>query len=278
MTGWILAALALLGATAKRNEDPPLGGPLPPSPEPTPPGPGPGPGHDPLPELSGEELARHGRDQGSAEALATGLWWVTWAPIQMGPYTLYVSTDCLSVGSPPIRWSPTHLQAQQFADAAGALLPTPAIVDAIWAQATHHAAPRPTDAWRKGDGTMMSVDEWVKYAASVEKDYGPPPTGELTSPLGKDYVQVPELTARPTQCAIYGWTKMDGVFIQPVSLIHENTYADYSHTCRLVARQVKTSDGQALDLADLYLAGDPWVAPRGPTPPRHPRAPILEVS
>ena len=105
-------------------------------------------------------------------------------------------------------------------------------------------------------------------------DAGPPASSVLVAPVGKDYVQVPQLRQRPTQCAIYGWHR-----IQPVSLVHEASYRDYSHIGpRLVARRVvRLADGAELDLADLYETGDPALAPLGPTPARHPAVPLFTV-
>jgi len=42
------------------------------------------------------------------------------------------------------------------------------------------------------------------------------------------------LIARPGRVAIYGWQQPGGKNIQPLSTVHENTYADYSHGVRLV--------------------------------------------
>lgn len=220
----------------------------------------------PSPSLAGRELARHGGRGAVLTALELGIVTPRWVPLQIGPYELAVSSDSVAAGG--LRWSPTHLQAQHVADAHGALLPTPAIVDAIWNAAAVHLEPHP----RGHDAAMMSVSEWLAYADRVEQDAGAPDALELVAPLGKDYVQVPELAAHPGRGAIYGWHRLDGRPIQPVHLGHESNYADYSHTARLVSRFVRRDDGSQLDLADLYLSGDPWIAPQGPTPPRHPAA------
>ena len=35
--------------------------------------------------------------------------------------------------------------------------------------------------------------------------------------------------------AIYGWQRLDGIPIQPLTIIHAATYVDYSHGIRLVS-------------------------------------------
>lgn len=234
----------------------------------------PTPGAPPDPNTpDGRALARSGGRAACLSAVANGWLRGQWAPIRLGPYRVWVLSDAMAFGAPALRWSPTQLEAQLVADACGALLPTPAIVDATWAQAARHLEPHPRQF---SDGRlMMSVGEWIAYADRVELDAGAPPAAELVAPLGKDYVMVPALRTRPDRCAIYGWQRLDGHPIQPVFLGHEATYADYSHTPRLVSRRVERDDGEILELATLYELGDPWIAPLGPTPARHPG--ILEA-
>jgi hypothetical protein len=247
--GWILAALAL-GAL--------LGGSTSPDPSPTP-QPAPGPPMPPLDVLPGtlDAMALAALEQGRIA-------WAPWVPIQLGPYTLEVATDAPSVGG--WRLSVSHLAAQALADAAGALLPTPAIVDAIEAA----AVVRPPPHTQADLARMQSTESWTKHAAKLTADAGDPPSPVLVAPVGKDYVQVPQLRQRPTQAAIYGWAR-----IQPVSLVHEARYRDYSHIGPRLVRRLALGPAGAVDLAALYESGDPAVAPLGPTPARHPAAPPL---
>lgn len=255
----LIAAAVLLGVLASSGTEHELEATAPPA----------GPPEPPNPDIMGGlELARAGGRRACLEALARGWLNALWCPIVIGPYRLSVLSDAVAFGHPSLRWSPTQLDAQSIADACGALLPTPAIVDATWQQAAMHLEPHPRQF---ADGPlMMSVDEWIAYAASVEFDAGPAPCAQLIAPLGKDYVMVPALRTRPNQCAIYGWHRLDGRPIQPVFLEHEATYADYSHAPRVVSRHVERDDGEIIDLADLYEGGDAWIAPLGPTPARHP--------
>jgi len=58
--------------------------------------------------------------------------------------------------------------------------------------------------------------------------------------------------------AIYGWHRLDGLPIQPLTTVHVNTYVDYSHGARLVSRRVLV-DGRDRDLGELLQ--DPNLAP-----------------
>lgn len=58
--------------------------------------------------------------------------------------------------------------------------------------------------------------------------------GDLIAGHKKDVVITPRLDQKPQSVAIYGWHQPNGKAIQPLSTIHENTYADYSHGVRLV--------------------------------------------
>ena len=62
----------------------------------------------------------------------------------------------------------------------------------------------------------------------------------FVSGIKKDVVVTPELLNRPApaRVAIYGWHQLNGTPIQPLSLVHESTYADYSHGIRLVKAEL----------------------------------------
>ena len=51
------------------------------------------------------------------------------------------------------------------------------------------------------------------------------------------------LNQRPRRVAIYGWRKLDGTPIQPLTTVHWDGYVDYSHGVRLVSRRM-TVDGK----------------------------------
>jgi hypothetical protein len=69
----------------------------------------------------------------------------------------------------------------------------------------------------------------------------------LVSGIKKDVVITNLLSKRPNRVAIYGWHKLDGTPIQPLSTVHHDSYVDYSHGVRLIKRII-TIDGKTLDL------------------------------
>jgi len=58
------------------------------------------------------------------------------------------------------------------------------------------------------------------------------------------------LFTSPGRIAIYGWHRLNGAPIQPLSTVHGACYADYSHGIRLVSETV-TVDGQSRSAYDV---------------------------
>ena len=83
-------------------------------------------------------------------------------------------------------------------------------------------------------------------------------TGPLVAGHKKDIVTTNRLKEKPNRVAIYGWHKLDGKPIQPLTIVHGDTYVDYSHGVRLVAREVLL-DGRAAQIEDVLR--DPALAP-----------------
>ena len=76
--------------------------------------------------------------------------------------------------------------------------------------------------------------------------------GQLVAGTKKDIV-LSNLIADPSRThhvVIYGWHRLDGDPIQPVTNIHIDTYVDYSHGVRLMSPNV-TIDDQAKDMATV---------------------------
>ena len=65
----------------------------------------------------------------------------------------------------------------------------------------------------------------------------------LVSGHKKDVVTTNLPTGSPGCIAIYGWHRLNGTPIQPLSTVHGACYADYSHGIRLVSETVMV-DGQ----------------------------------
>jgi hypothetical protein len=91
--------------------------------------------------------------------------------------------------------------------------------------------------------------------------------GALVSGDKKDVVVTNLLAANPGRIAIYGWHRLDGAPIQPLSTVHGACYADYSHGIRLVSETVLV-DGAARSvydvLSDPVLSG--LLSDEGPIP------------
>ena len=93
----------------------------------------------------------------------------------------------------------------------------------------------------------------------------------------KDVVVTPQLhdgsRPPPPRVAIYGWIYPDGTVIQPLSLVHEETYADYSHGIRLVRSRMVLNERDTTvatvlrdhDLASLISDEGPLTNARYPT-------------
>ncbi len=138
--------------------------------------------------------------------------------------------------------------ALSLASETGFTLPTPRIVDAIYAQADAHVAPRPLPAGSEMRSTDYSVrhDELVR-AQRVSQDIS---LGDLTAGDKKDLVLTNRLWSHLDRVAIYGWHMLDGKPIQSLSTIHGWRYADYSHGVRLISTQVFI-DGKPRSIFDV---------------------------
>jgi hypothetical protein len=146
--------------------------------------------------------------------------------------------DYLAIGSDEdFMLMPMRLAtALSLASETGFTLPTPRIVDAIYAQAIVHVAPQPLPASSEMRSTDYSVrhDELVR-AQRVAQDIA---LGDLTAGDKKDLVLTNRLWSHLDRVAIYGWHMLDGKPIQSLSTLHGWRYADYSHGARLISTRV----------------------------------------
>lgn len=150
---------------------------------------------------------------------------------------LSVSSDYLAVGTDAdsVRMPLSPIAAQHIADALGCMLPTTRIVDLIW-KAARTLAPAP---WGPPyDASMLSVARFAAHSARVDAQQAAAGVipGELVGGTKKDVVLANRLLVKPASVAIYGWHRANSVPIQPLSLVHEDSYADYSHGFRLVLK------------------------------------------
>ncbi|MFC1575067.1 hypothetical protein ACFL5A_00270 [Gemmatimonadota bacterium] len=172
--------------------------------------------------------------------------------------TFWVTPDYLAVGSDIdsflIPLSPQV--AQRIADLVGGSLPTPRMVDAIWASARVRLAPIRFDP----DSLMTTARYFERHDRLVRAQrilYGVPP-GAFVAGHKLDVVLTPTLSANPGKVALYGWHLPDGQPIQPLFTARADSRVGFSHGIRLVDRVVLV-DGARRGLADVLR--DPEFAP-----------------
>lgn len=164
--------------------------------------------------------------------------------------TIKVIPDYLAIGSNSdfIRIPMDPLTAQKIADRTGTVLPTRKIVNDVYKNAEVKLKPQPIPP----SAQMMSNEYYQRHNNMVEQQrisVGAQP-GQLIAGNKKDVVISNALDYNPGKVAIYGWHQPNGKAIQPLSTIHENTYADYSHGVRLVSGKM-TVDGVERNVADV---------------------------
>ncbi|MCW3100713.1 MAG: hypothetical protein JWL77_6331 [Chthonomonadaceae bacterium] len=155
-----------------------------------------------------------------------------------------VMPDYLAVGSDSdfARTPLTPMTALQIADRFGCVLPTRKMVDAIYAQAEVKLEPHPMTESRE------AIKTFLEHNAIIETQRSGKPLGLLVAGIKKDVVQSVRLLEKPHRVAIYGWHKLDGSPIQPLTIVHRDTYVDYSHGIRLV-KQTLLVDGKSTTVA-----------------------------
>lgn len=176
-----------------------------------------------------------------------------------GPHalTLCVVPDYLAVGTDrdfiyvPMGLGAALAVAEQF----GAELPTPKLVDAVYAAAAVRFRPQPLPASTQMGSTGYIVRHNLligEQRAAVAAIPGP-----LTSGHKKDLVLTRRLWEIPGRVAIYGWHRGLNAPIQPLSTVHGASYADYSHGVRLIS-DVVYLDGVARRFSEIIA--DPALA------------------
>ncbi len=154
--------------------------------------------------------------------------------------TYYVTPDYLSVGIEGdfFRMPMTPILAQWIADRTQCVMPTRKMVNDIWSVATVKMDPQPIPP----SAQMITVPVFYTHHQMVESSRTQlgKPLGPLIAGIKKDVCISPVTPTKPSplRVAIYGWHYISGTPIQPLSWVHENTYADYSHGIRLVQSQM----------------------------------------
>jgi len=176
------------------------------------------------------------------------------APVKI---TICVAPDYLAVGNNRdyVRVPMGLPAAVEVTKKLGFLLPTTKMVDAIYRQAALHLRPSPMQA-----GPQMSSTAYLwKHNQTVEaqRTAGRAGRDALVAGQKKDLVMSNALLRAPGRVAIYGWHRMNGKPIQPLSTVHGQSYADYSHGIRLVSKTAYVN-GKPRPLAGLLA--DPTIA------------------
>ncbi len=164
--------------------------------------------------------------------------------------TICVTPDYLAIGSDSdhVRVPLGLPAALRVADAFDMILPTTSMVDAIYQQADIRVAPSPMTP----GSAMSSTNYFVTHDQTVDAQFARAGAqqGMLVAGHKKDLVIANRLSRNPGRVAIYGWHRTNGNAVQPLSTVHGEYYADYSHGIRLVSRTAYVN-GQAVDLREL---------------------------
>ncbi len=169
------------------------------------------------------------------------------APVDI---VICAAPDYLAIGSDddfllmPMRLGTALSTAGEF----GFTLPTPRMVDAIYAQAAVHFVPQPLPA----RSTMRSTEYSLHHNELVGAQRAAlgVSLGSLVAGDKKDLVLTNRLRSHLDRVAIYGWHLTDGKPIQSLSTVHGWRYADYSHGARLISTRVFI-DGRARSIFDV---------------------------
>ncbi|HYX38158.1 MAG TPA: hypothetical protein VE954_34085 [Oligoflexus sp.] len=162
--------------------------------------------------------------------------------------TLWAMKDYLAVGSDEdfVRVPMSPVTGQRVADAFGFSLPTARLVDEIYRASEIKLPPNPF----KASDAMVTVEEFLRHDRVIRLQLDGETPEELLAGHKKDVVLSNQLNDRPQKVAIYGWHQVGGLPIQPLSTVHGNWYADYSHGIRLISGMILVDD-RPLPLAEV---------------------------
>ncbi|MBN2354527.1 hypothetical protein JXO59_00355 [candidate division KSB1 bacterium] len=167
---------------------------------------------------------------------------------------IQVMPDYFAIGSDDdfCRMPMGPVTAQKLADLFGALLPTRKLVDLIYEKAVVKLAPVPY--FPVGDANERP-QQFLRHQCDIESQRLAVGGffGELTAGIKKDVILSSKITdpARSHHVVIYGWHRLNGEPIQPVSNIHRDHYVDYSHGIRFMNRYF-ILDGEVADLLAVF--------------------------
>ncbi len=157
-----------------------------------------------------------------------------------------VSPDYLAVGRDDdfVRMPLTPYIAQHLADMLGCVLPTRKMVDDIYRAAEAKLIPQPLTEARE------SLATFLEHHRLIQEQWKNRHPNQLVAGIKKDVIVTNELIKRPDHVAIYGWHKLDGKPIQPLTTVHVDWYVDYSHGIRLVDQWCEV-DGKPMRIQEV---------------------------
>ncbi|HEX2865685.1 MAG TPA: T9SS type A sorting domain-containing protein [Ignavibacteriales bacterium] len=164
-----------------------------------------------------------------------------------------VTPDYLAVGSNEdfCRIPMGPLTAQRIADLTGTSMPTSRLVDDVYKHAEVKLAP--VTYYPVGNANEL-VSKFIVHNEAIDSEMAASggSLGQLTGGTKKDVVISNKITdpSRPRHVVIYGWHRLDGAAIQPLTNIHIDTYVDYSHGIRLLDSDI-TIDGQSYSISKV---------------------------
>jgi len=165
-----------------------------------------------------------------------------------------VSPDVLCIGSDDdyLRVPGMPQTYQLICDTFGCVLPTKKISDIVWQHASTKLSPYALPA----GAAMTTTDYYTRHNDLIQKQLEHDSNfvlGNLVAGHKKDVVITNALAHKPDRVAIYGWHFTNGQAIQgpmPNSSSHELTYADYSHSLRMVDENCRLN-GQEVKIVDI---------------------------
>jgi hypothetical protein len=161
-----------------------------------------------------------------------------------------VMPDYLAIGSDSdfCRIPMGPITAQTIANWFGACMPTRKLVDLIYLNAVIKLEPI---TYKPVGHENEKVEKFIKHNNDIEAslDLANGISGQLIGGIKKDIV-LSNLIAdpkRPNHVVIYGWHRLSGEPIQPLTNVHIDWYVDYSHGVRLMNSNVFI-DGKIYDI------------------------------
>ncbi len=167
----------------------------------------------------------------------------------------WVMPDYLAIGSDTnfCRVPTGPINAQTAADSFGACMPTRKLVDHIYANAAIKLEPV---TYTPVGNNNEKVEKFIEHNNAIEAQFTGAGgiLGQLVGGTKKDVVLSNKITdpSRPDHVVIYGWHRLNGVPIQPLTNIHINTYVDYSHGIRLLDSDI-IIDGDTTTIQNVLM-------------------------